>query len=379
VTEPEAARLIEGALVPFADAHNVYLSRTYAYVAAGTQGIGIVDIEHAEQPKLDQMYNANGVLCDVRDVKVGMTNTSLFAYAADFTGKLAVMQLTSPETNPNNLGWAPRPNPVLIATKKLPGTPMSISEGVQRDRGVDESGNQLSVFNRVGSRPMKKAESDRLFKIDGKIFAVANDVPAPAVENDKFGFKVSKETQDKLAAQREKINKECEDTPRKKLQEEYYDMLGQAYQEAKDNLISDPRLKTVMQQLKDVNESLDDTSIKGKKRKQLEQQKENLEEQKKTILEIIENEKALKEAENNREKTKINKQLKDLNSTLEELQKKFVEELGGTAPPPPNAPKLEDQIKELEEKIQFEKNQAKRLQLEKDLEVLKAQQKKPDK
>src|ERR1019366_7620163 len=65
VTEPTAARLVEGAFVPFQCAYNLYLSRTYAYVAAGTQGIGIVDIEHAEQPKLDQMFNANGALCDI--------------------------------------------------------------------------------------------------------------------------------------------------------------------------------------------------------------------------------------------------------------------------------------------------------------------------
>ena len=111
ITEPTQAKLVEGAFVPFEDAHNVYLSRIYAYVAGGKQGVGIVDIEHAEHPVLDQMFNANGQLCDVRDVKIGMTNTSLFGYVADASGKLAVLQLTSPETDPNSfrLGSAPEP------------------------------------------------------------------------------------------------------------------------------------------------------------------------------------------------------------------------------------------------------------------------------
>src|SRR6185295_11423571 len=35
VTEPDKAKLVEGAMVPIEDAHNLYLARTYAYVAAG--------------------------------------------------------------------------------------------------------------------------------------------------------------------------------------------------------------------------------------------------------------------------------------------------------------------------------------------------------
>ncbi|HLX61260.1 MAG TPA: hypothetical protein VKX17_08250 [Planctomycetota bacterium] len=374
VTDPPEARLIDGALVPFAEAYNVYLSRTYAYVAAGKQGIGIVDIEHAEHPKLDQMYNADGKLCDIRDVKVGMTNTSLFAYAADYTGKLAVLQLTSPETNPNNLGWAPRPNPVLIATRKLPGTPVAISEGLQRDRGVDESGNQLSVFNRVGSRPMKKAEQERLYKIDGKVFMVSNDAPAPSVESDKFGFKISKETQDKLAAQREKIEKECDDPKRKALQAEYYDLLGQAYEEAKSAAISDPRLKEVIAQLKEVNDNLPDA--RGKKKRDLEQMKEILEAQKAQLKELLDNEQALKTAETPREKSKINKDIMEGTANYEDLRKKYWELKGEPMPSLEPPVKLEDQIKDLEEKINFEKNQARRLQMEKELEELKAKLKK---
>jgi hypothetical protein len=57
VSLPETPRVVEGALVPLADAHNVYLARTYAYVAAGKEGIVIVDIEKPEKPKVDQTFN----------------------------------------------------------------------------------------------------------------------------------------------------------------------------------------------------------------------------------------------------------------------------------------------------------------------------------
>ena len=49
---------VGGAVVPFKDAHNVYLARTYAYVAAGHEGLAIVDIERPEQPRLEQIFTA---------------------------------------------------------------------------------------------------------------------------------------------------------------------------------------------------------------------------------------------------------------------------------------------------------------------------------
>ena len=45
VTFPDRPRAIEGALVPMAGADGLYLARTYAYVAAGSAGHAIVDVE----------------------------------------------------------------------------------------------------------------------------------------------------------------------------------------------------------------------------------------------------------------------------------------------------------------------------------------------
>ena len=54
VTASRSAAACPGALVPLADARNLYVARTYAYVAAGKQGLAIVNIEQPEQPRLSR-------------------------------------------------------------------------------------------------------------------------------------------------------------------------------------------------------------------------------------------------------------------------------------------------------------------------------------
>jgi hypothetical protein len=179
VTEPERARLVEGASVQLSDAHDVYVARTYAYVANGKDGIAVVDIEQPEHPRLDQTFNADGKLNDVHQVKVSMTNASLFAYVADGKNGLRILQLTSPETMPEYAGFSPRPRPVLIASFKTKGEAIGISKGLDRDRAVDESGNQIAVFGRRGARPFNFEEIVRMLKTNdglGDWFRVS-DVP----------------------------------------------------------------------------------------------------------------------------------------------------------------------------------------------------------
>jgi hypothetical protein len=170
--------VIEGSLLPFAEAHQLYLARTYAYVAAGKEGLAIVDIEKPEKPKLEMMFNGGGKINDAHDVKVGMTANSLFAYVADGVNGLQVVQLMSPEENPNIYGFSPKPTPKVIANYKVNGEALAISKGIDRDRAVDESGNQISVFNRRGARPFNLEEMQRLYLRDGQVYTVTNDVPA---------------------------------------------------------------------------------------------------------------------------------------------------------------------------------------------------------
>ena len=169
VTVPEQARLIDGAFVSLADAHDVYVARTYAYVANGKHGVAIVDVEQPDRPRLDQTFDAGGQLNDVHQVKIAMTNASLFAYVADGKNGLRILQLTSPETMPEYAGFSPRPRPELIATFNTKGDALAVSKGLDRDRAVDESGNQVSVFGRRGARPFTYNEVLRLLKTnDGK-------------------------------------------------------------------------------------------------------------------------------------------------------------------------------------------------------------------
>lgn len=187
VTAPEQARLVPGALVPLSEACDVYVARTYAYVANGRQGIAIVDVEQPEKPRLDQTFNAEGKLNDVHQVKIAMTNASLFAYVADGHNGLRILQLTSPETMPQYAGFSPRPQPVLIATYDTKGEALAISKPLDRDRGVDESGNQLSVFGRRGARPFNFQELMRMLRTEegtGEFFKVS-DTPRTAAATAK--------------------------------------------------------------------------------------------------------------------------------------------------------------------------------------------------
>src|SRR6266542_2406450 len=179
VTDPTRPRAIRDATVRLADARGVTVARTYAYVAAGAQGLAIIDVERPEQPRLDQTYDAGGVVKDARDVKIAMTNASLFAYVADGRNGLRVVQLTSPDETPTYLGFSPRPAPRLIATRPTRGPALAVSKGIDRDRAVDESGNQIAVFNRLGSRPFTLAEMQRLYLRDGRLYTVAEEPPAP--------------------------------------------------------------------------------------------------------------------------------------------------------------------------------------------------------
>ncbi len=58
------------------------------------------------------------------------------------------------------MGFSPRPVPKLIATYPTKGDAVTVSRGLDRDRVVDESGNQTVVFGRSGSRPFNLREME---------------------------------------------------------------------------------------------------------------------------------------------------------------------------------------------------------------------------
>jgi hypothetical protein len=163
------------AFVPFEDARNIYIARTYAYISAGKQGLAIVNVEDPTAPKLDQFFTANGQLNDANDVKIGMVAGSAFAFVADGKNGLRVLQIVSPFDDPAHFsGFSPRPTPKLIATARTKGPALVISKGIDRDRAVDESGNQLAVFGRRGARPLNQAESQHLYLRNGHLYTVTD-------------------------------------------------------------------------------------------------------------------------------------------------------------------------------------------------------------
>ncbi len=163
VTRPDRARLVAENTIALGNAHNVYLARTYAYVAAGQDGLVIVDVTRPESIQLKQRYTADGAIRDAHDVIVASTNASLFAYVADGIGGLKVLQLTSPDSQPNFYGFSPEPRPELIASFATDSPAISLSRPLERDRGVDETGGQVAVFGRKGARPLTLEEMQGLY------------------------------------------------------------------------------------------------------------------------------------------------------------------------------------------------------------------------
>ncbi len=165
------------ATIPLAHAGRLYAARTYLYVPNGPAGLAIVDITNPEKPRLDQEFRE---LTDCRAVQIGSVNASMFALVADGKNGFKVVQLISPDTVPGYQGFSPRPAPKLIATYPIhEGEANCVSRGLDRDRVVDETGNQTVVFGRRGSRPFHLDEMQKFYRhADGSLYTVGGDTPA---------------------------------------------------------------------------------------------------------------------------------------------------------------------------------------------------------
>jgi hypothetical protein len=177
ITQPTRPVIVPTGHLPLVDGHKLYVARTYAYVANGKAGLAIIDVERPEHPRVYMNYNANGAISDARDVAIGAYQASLFAYVADGAGGLKVIQLMSPASQPDFYGFSPEPRPELIAWKPTESPALSLSRGLERDRGVDETGHQIAIFGRIGSRPFT-AEEMKMFYMDkaGHQFRVTDRV-----------------------------------------------------------------------------------------------------------------------------------------------------------------------------------------------------------
>ena len=68
------------------------------------------------------------------------------------------------DSQPNFYGFSPRPVPELIAWARTPSPALSLCPRASTATArVDETGGQIAVFGRLGSRPFNRAEMERLF------------------------------------------------------------------------------------------------------------------------------------------------------------------------------------------------------------------------
>ena len=104
------------------------------------------------------------------------TFVSLYVYLADGHNGVRVIEVASPDNGGEVKGFSPAPNPKLLATHPTKGAAVYLSEGMPRDRYVDEAGNQISCFGRRGARPFNKEELERMYLRDGHLYTVT-DVP----------------------------------------------------------------------------------------------------------------------------------------------------------------------------------------------------------
>ena len=202
ITNPTKPEWISGAFVPLKDAQRFYLARTYAYVANGPEGLAFINIKNPTQPRLEQMYNAEGALTDTRAVQIGSVNASMFALVADGRNGLRVLQMISPENVPGHMGFSPQPKPKLIATYPTKAPAVAVSRGLDRDRVVDESGNQTVVFGRRGSRPFNLEEMHSFYTRSNSVYTVEDVVWKDGTLQTKAGTELTPANEFKSPAEK---------------------------------------------------------------------------------------------------------------------------------------------------------------------------------
>ncbi len=182
----------------------------YVYVATGNKGFeGVAVAEHDEPEaifgsdlhRIAYPANYKQFLARNRELTSAYEHTGNvldiqargeYAYAATGAGGLRVYDIanidnkgfservtTAPFSPLGQRFFVPTKNAQAIASPStLAIDPLrAISKGIDRDRAVDESGNQLAVFGRRGARPLNRAEALRLYihSRTGEFYSVADE------------------------------------------------------------------------------------------------------------------------------------------------------------------------------------------------------------
>src|SRR5205823_1503267 len=140
-------------------ARHVAIAGTRFFVSADA-GVVELDMNDPLHPRVIAVIpipNARASMVQFRYLFVVGGNGS------DGVNGLKVIQLMSPESQPNFYGFSPDPRPQLIAWSPTRSPALSLSRGLERDRGVDETGHQIAVFGRIGSRPFTEEEMKKFY------------------------------------------------------------------------------------------------------------------------------------------------------------------------------------------------------------------------
>jgi hypothetical protein len=195
-TFAEAPRVV--AALTFADARDVWIQKTQALIAAGADGLALVDVTRPDRPALSSCFDAGGCINDATAVVTGMEGNSWYAFLADGCNGLRVIQLLSPSDGSRVKGFSPDFAPRLVASYPTDGPCLAVSRGIARDRYVDIDGNQIGVFGRRGSRPFDRQEIRRMYLRGGQLYTVTDqpmtapmetEIEAPAAEYVRAGHR----------------------------------------------------------------------------------------------------------------------------------------------------------------------------------------------
>jgi len=103
--------MVPGATIPLADARNISLSRTYAYIAPAARGIAIVDVERPSNAAGVKIFRAPWGVERYQRHQDRQVASGQYGWLADGKNGLKVIQLFSPETTSEFYGFSPRPCP----------------------------------------------------------------------------------------------------------------------------------------------------------------------------------------------------------------------------------------------------------------------------
>src|SRR5207237_6269203 len=94
ITSPFLPSLVASAALR--EARDVVIMRTYAYIAAGLDGLAVLDVENPASPGSLRYFTAQGCLNDARALAVETVYGSFFIHLADGCNGLRVIQVVTP-------------------------------------------------------------------------------------------------------------------------------------------------------------------------------------------------------------------------------------------------------------------------------------------